>query len=269
MRKWEALGFRVREGASLRSRHRYFAGTDDARAADFNAMLRAADVSAIVCARGGYGAMRLAPRIDWDAARARPRVFLGFSDIAFLHCAFLRETGQVVLHAPMAANAAFLNQTPERDRLLLDFLTDPDARPVISDAGAGSLRPGRASGPLVGGCLSLVHATLGTPWEIETDGRVLFLEDHREAAYRIDRMLTHLKLAGKLDGIVGLALGDLGIPIAEASSIVGELLGDREVPVVHGLPVGHGPVNLPLALGARVEIDAALPGLGFLEGAVA
>ena len=269
LRKWEALGFRVREGASLHERHRYFAGTDETRAEEFNAMLRDPEVAAIVCARGGYGAMRLAARIDWAAARARPRVFLGFSDISFLHCAFQKEVGQVVFHGPMAANLAFLSQPPERDRFLLDLLMDPDARPTITDPGLRALRPGRAAGPLVGGCLSILHVTLGTRWEVETRGCILLLEDHREPAYRIDRMLTHLKLAGKLDGIAGLALGNLDLPLDEVAPIVDEVLGDAPIPILAGLPVGHGKVNVPLPLGVMAEIDTSAPCLRFLEGAVA
>ncbi len=275
----EGLGLRVVRGRHLGARRGYLAGDDGERARDLLDAFADPEVRAVFCLRGGYGSLRILPLLDYGLIAAHPKALVGYSDVTALLLAVHRLGGLVVFHGPMVASD--LGRSPGRATLawLRRALFAPEplgALPVPEDGpDPVTVRGGVAEGELVGGNLSLVASTLGTPYEIETDGRLLFLEEVGEEPYRLDRLLTHLRNAGKLARVAGVALGHLGAwpGAADASRwvevrrVVEELLGGLGVPVLAGLPFGHGPWNLTLPLGVRAVLDATGGTLTLVEPA--
>lgn len=271
-----AWGFEPVVGEHARKRHGYLAAPDRERAADFNAALRDDSVDAIWCLRGGYGVMRIVDEIDWPALARRPRPVIGFSDNTALHLA-IRRHGVVSFHGPHPATEAL---TPFSADSLLRALTVADPAGLLAfpeDGGrARTIAPGVAEGPLVGGNLSLVASTLGTPYAIQAEGALLFLEEVGEAAYRIDRLLSQLRLAGVLGSAAGIVIGGITeVPDAGAEhvpsidEVLADLLGDLGIPVAYGFPFGHVDDNWTLPVGVCARLDAGAGTLELLEGAVA
>jgi muramoyltetrapeptide carboxypeptidase len=273
VRRW---GFEPVAGDFCRGRHGYLAAPDEERAADFNRAARDESVDAIWCLRGGYGTMRIVDALDWDALSRRPRAVIGFSDNTVLHLA-LQRRGVVSFHGPHPA-------TPELGAFskhgLLHLLTRPEPAGVLpfpdGAPPAEAIRGGAAEGALVGGNLSLVAGTLGTPYAVQAEGALLFLEEVGEAAYRVDRLLSQLRLAGVLDGVAGVVLGAFtespddgreGVP--PVLEVLRDRLGDLGVPVAAGFPFGHVDDNWTLPLGVRARLDAGAGTLELLEPAVA
>lgn len=269
-----AWGFEPVVGEHARKRHGYLAGVDAERAADFNAALRDDSIDAVWCLRGGYGVMRILDDIDWPALAARPRAVIGFSDNTALHLA-IRRHGLVSFHGPHPATEELTSFSADA---LLRALTSPEpagrlAFPV--DGGrAEPIAGGVAEGPLVGGNLSLVAATLGTAYAIQAEGAILFLEEVGEAPYRIDRLMSQLRLAGVLGSVAGVALGAFnGLPDGEdqvpsVADVLRDRLGDLGVPVAYGFPFGHVADNWTLPVGARARLDADAGALELLEAGV-
>lgn len=271
------LGYEVVVGTSCGEVHGYLAGKDAARAADMNAFFADPGIEGIFCMKGGYGTPRILDRLDYATIRANPKVFVGYSDITGTHLALGRECGLVTFHGPMP----YSEKGPPWDdaskaRLLACIgpeggkgpIANPGDRPLIA------LNGGRASGRLVGGNLSLIAATMGTPWEIDTRGRILFIEDIGERPYRIDRMLTQLRLAGKLDEAAGFIVGDWNDCAPEegkgsltVDEVLEELLAPAGKPILANLAAGHCGPNLCLPLGVEVEIDGDNPAIEILEAA--
>ncbi len=238
----------------------YFAGDDADRLADLNAALRDPAVDAIWCLRGGYGAMRLLPHVDWDALRARPRALIGYSDITALHCALAVEVpGLVSFHGPTARAVL----TPFSERSFLAALRD-GGEPCGAAPAARTLRPGRATGRLVGGNLALLAALAGTRWAPRFDGAIAVIEDVNEATYRVDRMLRQLLLAGCLDGCRAIAFGHCTACPEECdddgrrslAAVVTEIADALQVPALLGIPVGHIEDQWTIPLGATATMDA-------------
>lgn len=278
----EAIGFRVKLGTHVRGRHGYFAGTDRERAADLAAMFADETVAGIFCYSGGWGSPRLLPLLDFDLIRRHPKVLVGYSDVTALLNAIHQETGLVTFHGPMAgsdwkpwtveqlrrvvtsaAPAGTLANPPKED----DELVNRAFRTV-------TIRGGRARGPLVGGNLTLLATLMGTPWEVETAGAILLIEDVDEELYRIDRMLTQLVLGGKLDGVAGVVFGyctECGVagPSFSLEEILNERLASLGVPVLKGLAFGHIPKMLTLPIGLAATLDADAGTLRLDEAAVA
>lgn len=267
LRALEDWGLRVRLGAHVDDRHGYMAGRDADRAADLNAMWRDPHVRAILCLQGGYGSPRLVPLLDREAIAANPKALCGYSDITALHLAIAAwgdtisfySNGALGVGAP--ETTAFSRETLHRAL----FSDEPYGRigPNPDDAFVRTIHGGRATGRLIGGCFGLVEGTIGTDWEIDTRDRILFLEtteDHD--TYEIDDGLTHLRNAGKLDGVAGIVLGDMpghhsGV-FQELSieDVFEELLGPLGVPVIAGLPIGHGKHHATVPVGALATLDA-------------
>ena len=270
----ERLGLRVRFDERIFRSQRYLAGPDEERAEELMSAFEDPGVQAIVSLRGGYGCSRLIPLINQGRLRNHCKIFMGFSDLTTLHLYFRRRFGWVTFHGPMATSPALAALGPEQEKHLKGLWMDPDFLPSLSFPQLQAWVPGSAEGELVGGCLSLVAASLGTPYEPVTDGKILFLEDLGEPPYRIDRMLTHLRLAGKLDRITGVLLGDFqdcqpsegGTTVEETLKI---LFGGMDVPVLAHFPSGHGSENWVLPMGTRVRLDASGRRVDFLEHAVA
>lgn len=249
----EELGLEPRLDPGSSSRKRFLAGDDSRRLAELIAAFRDPETKAVFCARGGYGAMRLLPRITLDELPPKPLV--GFSDITALHLLWATER-RPSIHAPVVTQLGKQPDSVKRALGKLLFKGEP-----VRLQGGRTIRPGKAEGRLVGGNLTVLTQLIGTPYLPELRGCVLLLEDVGERPYRLDRMLTHLQLAGLLDGVAGIAVGELTQCEEKdagytAEEVVSELLAELPVPSVIGLPVGHGDVNMPVLLGAEYALDA-------------
>lgn len=237
----------------------HLAGADQDRARDLQDAWCDPSVAAVLCARGGYGAQRMADHLDWDAMRdAEPKALIGYSDVTALHEAFATRLGLATLHGPMAAAVSFLKDVPTQNHLH-DTLFTPETVRTLSSPTARPLVPGRASGVTAGGCLGLLAADIGTPdARPGMRGAILLLEDVGEEPYQIDRMLTQLLRSGLLDGVAGIALGSWAEcgPYTKVRAVLRDRLGDLGVPVVEELGFGHCPSALTVPLGLPVVLDA-------------
>jgi muramoyltetrapeptide carboxypeptidase len=258
--KLERLGLAIHEPHHLRDVHGYLAGTDEARLRDFHALLDDPSVDVLWAARGGYGLHRIADRIDPDRIRRANKPIVGFSDVCVIHAIAQAEAELITIHGPVITQLADLGDR-ELDSLRLALSGDLSA--LAYEATGPIIRGGRAEGRILGGCLSVIAPMIGTDLLPSFEGAILLLEDVGEATYRIDRLLSHLRLAGVLSVVAGVALGDFegcnprkpGEQTIE--EVLADRLGDLGVPVVAGLPFGHGRRNLALPLGARVVLDAS------------
>ena len=272
----EDEGFHVKHRPDLRERRTGFlAGGDQERADELHGMFEDPGVNAVFVVRGGYGAQRILDRLDPDLIRDHPKIFLGYSDATCLLIFLLQTARMVCFHGPVVNEMGTLSDVT-RD-CLLRLLTKGEPLGPIPAGDIRWIRTGLARAPIVGGNLSLLCSTLGTPWELETAGRILFLEDRGEKPYRVDRMLVQLRQAGKLSSIAGLLFGEFqGSRTREQGRHEKEAMDevlegntkDLGVPVACGLPVGHGEHNVPLPLGVPAEIDGREGRVSFLEPAV-
>ncbi|GHB16502.1 putative carboxypeptidase [Streptomyces viridiviolaceus] len=236
----------------------YLAGADADRAADLQGAWCDPSVDAVLCARGGYGAQRMADLLDWEAMRAAgPKVFVGFSDVTALHEAFATRLGLVTLHGPMAAGADFIKNARAQDHLKATLFVPETVRTIVS--GGTPLVPGRARGVTLGGCLTLLAAELGTPRARHcARGGLLCLEDVGEETYRLDRSVTQLLRAGWLDGVRGVLLGSWEEcePYERVRPLLVDRLGGLGVPVVEDFGFGHCEGALTIPFGVTAELDA-------------
>jgi muramoyltetrapeptide carboxypeptidase len=261
--------YRAEYGPGVFERQRYLAGDDTRRLRELTAALADPDVRAVFCARGGYGATRLLSRLAAAPVPGPPKVLVGFSDITALHL-WLQSHGRISIHGPVLTK---LGRLPAESRERL-FAMIESASPPAPLRGTETHVGGVAEGPLLGGNLSVFTRLLGTPFMPPLEGAVLLLEDQGERPYRLDRMWTHLELAGAFRRVRGIALGSFtACEEKDASYTSVEVLRDLALatglPCAGGFPVGHGEVNEPLPLGARVRLDADRRTLTFLEPAVA
>ena len=254
-------GYRVVAGRHLGARHGYLAGSDAQRAADLNRAMADPALDAIVFARGGYGCARIVERLDFSPLRKHPKLFLGYSDLTAFYSALDLATGLPGFYGPMALN--FNSPGKEfREKSLWDVMERRPGWNRFRLAARGVLRPGTAQGKLVGGCLSVLVSLVGTPYDVDTRGKILFWEEVDELPYRIDRMLNHLRMAGKFDKLRGMVVGRLhrcaaarGMPALTLREMLRDHLRGADFPVVLDFPAGHAPgkVTLPLGLPARLS----------------
>lgn len=267
----EGLGFRPALAPHARNRHGFLAGTDRERAGDLMHAFSDRRIKAIFCVRGGYGIGRLLPSLDYGVIRRNPKVFVGYSDITALHCAFLVKANLVSFHGPMLAPDVAKPDFPDfaRDHLIrtLTGSTPPGMRDGLPPGGIRILRRGGASGRLIGGNLSILCSLMGTPFQPPFRGNILFLEEVDEPPYRVDRMLTHLLNAGVLQTVAGVAVGVCEHcldPKAKTAreyrqsldDVLKERLAQLKVPVVTGLPFGHTRFNATIPIGGKATLDA-------------
>ena len=237
--------------------HDFLAGDDATRLADLHAAFADPGIAAVFALRGGWGSARLLDRIDTSLLRANPKLLIGFSDITALHALLVRES-LVGVHAPMPGSNLVLEGNEDDAQALFGCLMQPllaghrFAPALAADAWRV---PGQASGRLVGGNLSIVAALLGTPWAWPSEGTILFLEDVSEALYRVDRLLTQLRLSGVLENTRGFLLGSF-TEDADPAAMLQEHLAGLGKPVLAGWPAGHSNPNRPLPLGAQVTLNA-------------
>lgn len=267
------MGYEPVYAKDIFDRDLYFAGSADRRLRELESMLRRDDVAAIIGVRGGYGSNYLLENLDFGLFAAHPKIILGCSDLTSLLTAIVDRTGLVTFHGPMVAkdiadgtfdSASWENGFSGKNSW------------GISTAGIQVLRGGRARGRLYGGCLSLLTASLGTRYEINPEGTILFLEDVAEKPYRIDRMLMQLLLAGKFNGVRGVIFGEMlecvqpGGQAYTLQEVIYRIVGKLDVPVVYGLKSGHvsgGNITLPLGVEAELAADSSGVQLKILEAA--
>jgi muramoyltetrapeptide carboxypeptidase len=279
-----AMGLVPRPAANLLSRYGYLAGRDEERAAGINAMFGDREVRAIFAVRGGWGSARVLPHLDFDTIRANPKLLVGFSDITALHLALAARTDCPSIHGPNAASSWGRLSWDSFRRLAFDAETPTWRSPAGTDdrlaqrsGRVRTFRPGLASGPLIGGNLTVLSALVGTPFLPSFDGAILFLEDVDEAQYRIDRMLTQLALAGILGRVAGVVFGQCTDCTNRAASLGGFTLSEvlaqhltpLGVPAFQGALFGHIDNQYSLPVGVRAEIDATAGTIRMLEPAVA
>lgn len=259
----ENRGYRVSRGKHLFRRRGYLAGTESERAEDLTRAIRDPDVAAVFCARGGYGSGRLLPWLPFSSFRDNPKIFLGHSDITFLHLAFRKQLGWPTFHGP---NLTGMMDRPERFDSVLQTLSGSfEFRREF--APSHILRHGTATGAVVGGNLTCLAHLLGTPYFPDLAGTILFVEDCGEALYRLDRMFTQLKLAGILHGLSGLILGSF-TDCGEVSAIREMVMDQVEpfhFPVLADMPFGHGLQNDVLPLGVPFSINTRELGFHAIE----
>lgn len=261
---------------SILDRDLYFAGTVERRARELEEMFVRDDVRAIVCARGGYGANYLLKRIDLEKVRSHPKIFVGYSDVTALLTHFNDAAGLVTFHAPMAAKD-WAHEDGVDLRSWISAMSQPAAWEVPVNSDATGLIDGVAKGTLYGGCLSILVASLGTPYEIKTAEKILFLEDIAAKPYQIDRMLMQLKLGGHLDSVRGIVFGEM-VDCFQSSSqdyalqeVIRRIVGDMNIPVAFGVKSGHvtsGNITLPLGVQAALSVQGSRIELKILESAV-
>jgi muramoyltetrapeptide carboxypeptidase len=265
-------GYRVKLSEHALARDRILAGSDQQRASELMRFFRDPEVRAIFAARGGYGAGRLLPLIDFNLLRSHPKIFVGFSDQTFMINAIVELSTMVCFHGPMVAKdvagGISARSMLHLRRLLAGELDGFELH------GSETFHPGVAQGEVIGGCLSIVVATLGTPYAPDFASKILFLEDTGEKAYRIDRMLVQLRQSGALDRVAGMVFGGMRSPgDAEPEQrlirqFAAEQTAGLGVPVLWGIEAGHGTENFTLPMGVRARIDAGNCRLSFIERAV-
>ncbi len=265
--------YRLVHDERLFTRTGFLAGSDGERRAELQRALDDPTLGALFCARGGYGLMRLLPSLDATAFRRAPKPIVGFSDVTVLH-AWAARAGVASIHGPVVTQ---LGDLPAPDvQSLIDLLESAEPPPPV-DGLRKLAGGGQVEGTLQGGNLELISRLAGTPWQLDLNGAVLLLEEVGERPYRIDRALTQLELAGALVGLRGVVLGDLlkcHEPVTDthasptAEEVVTERLARLGVPLLGGMPTGHGKRNRALPLGVKVELDADAGRLVFLEAAV-
>ncbi len=272
----EAQGFRVHYLSDLFARRKGFlAGEDTQRSEEIQYMFEDPEIRAVFVVRGGYGALRIMDRLDPEIIKRNPKIFLGYSDATCLLSFLLERCGLVCFHGPLVVEMGSLSEATEQ--ALLRILTATEPLGDLPLEGAKWIHEGQATGRLVGGNLSVLCSTLGTPWEVETEGRILLLEDRGEKPYRVDRMLVQLRQSKKLTHAAGVLFGDLlaGALEQDASwdkkameEVLYENTRDLGIPVIYGLPIGHGKTNIPLPLGALAELNGKENRFSIVESAV-
>ena len=279
-----ALDYEPVLGPAAGLRYGYLAGTDEERLADLNAAFRDSTIDAVWCIRGGYGSTRILDRVDFDALARRPRPLIGFSDVTALLLGALAHAGMVTFHGPVARAGMPSFSRRHFERVLtraepagrLERLAQPPDVLIPRQDRIVGLTGGSAEGPLIGGNLTLLQCLVGTRFFPDLDGAILFVEDVGEDLYRVDRMLAHLRTAGALDRLAGVAVGrftDLKRHMNDGALGFDEVLatyfGPLGVPVAYGFPVGHIDDQWTLPLGVRARLDADAGELELLEPAVA
>jgi muramoyltetrapeptide carboxypeptidase len=263
-----ARGYHVLESPHIYSRQDYLAGHDDHRLKDLHSVFHDQDIKAVLCARGGYGTLRLLDRIDYILIRKHPKIIVGYSDITALLLAIYKKTGLVTFHGPVLKDIS----KDRRKNLdaFLDLASSPEHYSLkLSDGEV--LTSGKSEGLLIGGNLTLISHLTGTPFMASLKGAILFLEERGEPLYRIDRMLSHLRLSGLLKNLAGLVAGefvDCG-DTSEINRLLKEITSNIGIPVFSGLPVGHDTLNLSIPLGVKAVLDTTNRTLSALEPCLA
>lgn len=262
----KAMGFLIVVPDDIYIKNGYLAGPDIHRANLINTFFADRKIKAIICARGGFGSMRILSLLDFELIKKNPKIFIGFSDISAILSVLYTKCGFVVFHGPMVTS---LGDASRKTMEALLAAVSSDAMLAIRPKTGITIRHGLASGPVAGGNLTTLCHLVGTSFEPGLKGHLLLLEDKGEPCYRIDRMLTHMKLAGCFDDLAGLVLGSFKNcgPISEIVEIVDNLFKDDNIPILAGFEVGHGKNNITIPIGLNATVDADRQLLAFHESA--
>lgn len=268
LKKW---GYKVQLSKNLNKKRGFVAGTDKERADDFNEMFLRKDIDAVFVTQGGYGSARMLKYIDFEIVKNNPKIFIGFSDITSLHLAILKKTGLITFYGPGVSryNPEYLSDYTKKHLIKALTNTDPIGDIPLADdkKWIDVINPGKCEAPLTGGNLSLICSTLGTPYEIDTDGKILFIEELETEPWIIDHMLTHLSNAGKFNHVAGVVVGECvnckprqhnpGYYVSTSlEDILYEFIKPVKVPSIHGLPIGHTRDMATLPFGVKARLDA-------------
>ena len=269
----EKLGLKTEEGPTLWAKNGYLAGSDEERAREINELFDREDVNGIMAIKGGYGAERILKYLDWKTIQNNTKVFIGFSDITALHLAFYQKTNLVTFHGPVFSQLA-----PERitsymlkglEKAIMEEKPLGEIKPAPEEKSfTYTINPGQAEGPLVGGCLSLITRSLGTPFEIDTRDKILFIEEVGEEPYKMDGMLHQLYRADKLQQARGIVIGECSeckprdhrpafiTGTFTLEEILLDIIGSLDIPAFYGLPLGHTRHIATIPYGVKARIDA-------------
>lgn len=274
----EKQGFKVILGQSCYKQLGYLAGTDEIRANDINEMFSDKKIKGIFCLRGGYGSPRILDKLDYDLIRKNPKVFLGYSDITAIHVALYRKCKLITFHGPMVASDMIDEFDDFSKESYLKAVTVAEPIGIVKNPEnihIKSLVSGKARGRIVGGNLSLIAATIGTPYEIDTKNKILFLEEINEYTYSIDRMLTQLRLSGKLKDCVGIVIGDFKncYPQYEGydctlMEVFKDIIEKEKKPTIFNVMAGHCKPKITIPLGAEAVVDAENCRFEIIESAI-
>jgi len=255
IRTLESMGFQVSVPDGLDQKEGYLAGPDSHRADLVNRLFADREIKAILCAKGGFGSIRILSLLDYAAIRRNPKVFIGFSDVSALLAVLYAKCDLVAFHGPMVTTLG--NATAETRNALLSAVSSDTSLELKPRRGI-IVKPGSASGSVIGGILTTLCHLLGTPFEPDFKGHILLLEDRGEETYRIDRMLTQMKHAGSFDGLAGLILGsfeDCGNS-DNVIRVVTDIFKEADIPILAGFDIGHGGNNVTLPIGLEATLDA-------------
>ncbi|MBR7795657.1 MAG: S66 peptidase family protein [Bacillota bacterium] len=257
------MGLCVQLGKHIDKRNGYLAGTDSERLEDLQDMITNPAIKAIVFARGGYGCARITPYIDFACIKKQPKIFWGYSDITYLHTAIRQRTGLITFHGPMLASDIGNDDFDYLSARMFEQLFQPTTYTYTEEISPlHVIAEGNANGELVGGNLSLLVSSLGTPFEIDTTNRLLLLEDIGEEPYRIDSMLNQLKLAGKLETAAGIILGDFAdakpkvTPSLPLDKVFDDYFRKLDIPVISGFKIGHCMPHIAIPLGVEACLSS-------------
>lgn len=270
------MGFKVKMGKSPYKKYGYLAGSDSIRATDINNMFKDSEVGAIICIRGGYGTPRILDLLDYEMIKQNPKMFLGYSDITALHIAFNQKSDLITFHGPMAVSDMIGDFSGfSKDNLFKAIMDKEPLGKIASPKGEviTCINPGVAEGTIIGGNLSLVVDTIGTDYEIDTKGKILFLEEVGEEPYNIDRMLNQLRLSGKLKDSVGIILGDFNNCTAKdpedlnLEQVIEDLIKPAGKPTIYNVQAGHCEPMVTIPFGVKARLDGDKCELIILESA--
>jgi len=262
----ESMGFQTFFDEGIFQKHGFLAGTDSQRSDQINRLFADPSVQAIVCARGGYGSMRILPFLDFETIQTHPKIFLGFSDVSALLSVLYDQCGLITFHGPLVTTLA---KATEKTIIAMKRALASDAPLELSPEDGQVIKPGVCSGRVTGGNLTTLCHLVGTPYAPNFRGKILFFEDVGEMPYRIDRMLTQMKMAGCFKEIAGLILGTFK-ECGQLNEIVGifnNIFEDANIPILTGFDMGHGEHNLIIPMGLGATLDTGKKRLLFHEPA--
>ncbi|MFJ6209888.1 LD-carboxypeptidase [Lysinibacillus sp. NPDC092081] len=261
------LGLNYIIGDTIQAKHDYLAGSDEERLADFHEMVRNPEVKAIFCVKGGYGSARIAEKIDYGLLEENPKIFWGFSDLTYLHCAINEFANLVTFHGPLLMSVGRLDDLSKK--MFLQLFSPMELQYTEDISPLTTIAPGVARGEIIGGNLRRLVNTLGTKFEVHTEGRILLIEELAETIPTIDAMLQQLKQARKLEQLAGVVIGSFTQTEADEAALftlMKDYFADLGVPVVAGFKIGHDSTNIAIPLGVDAILDAQEKKLKILPG---
>lgn len=257
----KSKGFNIKVSPNAKRQNDYLAGDDHQRLNDLMDFFKDEEINAIICSRGGYGSMRILNDIDYNVIKNNPKIFIGYSDITALHCAFNKKANLTTFHGPLFISDFAKNQINEyTEKTLFEILTNPYSHNYTNPHEYQCINEGQTEAELIGGNLAVITSLLGTKYFPDLENKILFLEDIAEPVYKIDRMLTQLKLSGNLDKISGLLFGEfteITEPKEEIINLIKKETQNLKIPIGFGFPCGHGSSKATLPLGVKYYFNSA------------